>query len=167
MGRDWESRGCQNESRLAGGGEPNAPPRSGETGGKGCRPAGRRGRHARGRPVLWSAQTGGTQPAPKRGRAGRAGAGTSASANAGVHAGVNAGHTMLDACGPHNSGRMQTCEQTTGGRDGTGHGRKGTTRHTDTVKAWTRLQRVMPSASLVAFSAGIFLGRECSKSPWG
>jgi hypothetical protein len=52
-----------------------------------------------------------TQP-PKRGRAGRAGAGASASANAGLHAGVNAGHTMRDACGPHNSGRMQTCEQT-------------------------------------------------------
>jgi hypothetical protein len=83
-----------------------------------------------------------TQPAPKRGRAGRSGAGASANASA------NAGHTMLDACGPHNSGRMQTCEQT-GGRDGAGHGRKGTTRHTDTVKAWTRLQRVMPSASLV------------------
>ncbi len=43
------------------------------------------------------------------GRAGRSGAGASASANAGVHAGVNAGHTMRDACGPHNA---QTCEQT-------------------------------------------------------
>ncbi len=34
-------------------------------------------------------------------RAGRAGAGASASANAGLHGGVNAGHTMRDACGPH------------------------------------------------------------------
>ncbi len=41
-----------------------------------------------------------TQPAPRRGRAGRSGAGASASANAGLHAGVNAGHTMRDACGP-------------------------------------------------------------------
>ncbi len=49
-----------------------------------------------------SAQTEGTQPAPKRGRAGRAGAGASATANAGVNAGVNAGHTMLAThCGTH------------------------------------------------------------------
>jgi hypothetical protein len=89
---------------LFGQGRRDAPPRSGETGGKGCRRAGRRGRHARGRPGMGSrqgmgsrpypAQTEGTQPAPKRGRAGRTGAGASASANAGV----NAGHTMRDAC---------------------------------------------------------------------
>jgi hypothetical protein len=50
------------------------------------------------------------------GRAGRTGAGVSASANAGLHWGVNAGHTMRGACGTRNAGRMQTCEQT-GGRE--------------------------------------------------
>ena len=89
------------------------------------------------------------QPAPKRGRAGRSCAGASASANAGVHAGVNAGHTMRDACGPHNAGRVQTCERTGRWERGRSSGH-GTPDHTDTVKARTQLQRVMPSASLVS-----------------
>jgi hypothetical protein len=48
-------------------GRQNAPPRSGETGGKGCRRAGRRGRHARadGMGIWESALTERTQPAPK------------------------------------------------------------------------------------------------------
>jgi hypothetical protein len=54
-------------------GRQNAPPRSGETGGKGCRLSGRGGRHARGRPVLGSRR--------------RRSAGTSASANASEVAG--------------------------------------------------------------------------------
>jgi hypothetical protein len=50
----------QDDSRLAGGGGPNAPPRSGETGGKGCRLSGRRGTRADGMGI----------GNPKRGRAG-------------------------------------------------------------------------------------------------
>jgi hypothetical protein len=72
--RGSESRGCQNESRLAGKGEPNAPPRSGETGGKGCRLSGRRIRHARGRPGMGSRRRRkGHSPRPSAGeQAGRA-----------------------------------------------------------------------------------------------
>jgi hypothetical protein len=55
--------------------------------------------------------------------------------------GTHAGRTIRGAC--------KRANRQVGGRDGTGHGGKGTTRNTDTVKAWTRLQRVMPSASLV------------------
>jgi hypothetical protein len=65
----------------------------------------------------------------------------------------NAGHMRATQWGP---GRVQTCEQT-GRWERTGqvkwttapHGHSQGTHDTDTVKAWTRLQRVMPSASLV------------------
>ncbi len=90
----------------AGRGEPNAPPCSGEADGEGRRRAGRRGRHA-GCPSQVdtpAAPTEGTQAAPNRGRAGRTGAGASASANARDIAGG------WLAFGPHNAGRMQAAQ---------------------------------------------------------
>ncbi len=103
-----------------------------------------------------SGKSEGMHTAPKRGRAGHVGAGASANANAGLHWGVNAGHTMWDdaghtmrgACGPHNAGRMQTCEQT--GRWGiTGQVKWTTAPRTTRTKS-----RHGPSASLVGRRSG-------------
>jgi hypothetical protein len=57
--------------------------------------------------------------------------------------------TQCDACGPHNAGRMQTCERTGRWENGTGHGEEGTPHPTDTVKGMTWPLVVMHSASLV------------------
>jgi hypothetical protein len=123
---------------LFGRGRRDAPPRSGETGGKGCRLSGRRGRHARRRPGMESRRRRkGHRPRPSARKRERQTAGV----NAGHTSGTHAGPTLLDAC--------KRANRQVGGRNGTGQVDNGTPDHTDTVKAWTRLQRVMPSASLV------------------
>ncbi len=133
----------EDDSRIAGGGEAKraAPLREDRRDGlQAARPAG----EARRVPDqdTPAAPTEGTRAAPKRGRADSTGAGASASANASDIAGG------WLACGPHNAGCMQTCEQT-GGENGTGHVDNGTTHDTDTVKGMTWPPIVMPSASLV------------------
>ncbi len=112
----------QDDSRLAGGVRQNAPPRSGETSGKGYRLSGRQGRHARGRPVLGSRRRRkGHSPRPSAG-------GQAARALAQARAPTRARSLAASwlACGPHNAGRMQTCEQTGRwmGENGTGHGQR-------------------------------------------
>ncbi len=126
------ARGCQNGSRIAGGMEPNAPSRSGKTGWKGCRRPGRRGRHAgcptRARRRRRRKEHG---PRPSAGdQTARAQAQTRAPTRAAsLAAGLHAGHTMRDACGPHNAGRMQTCEQTGRGERDRSCGQRHRARH--------------------------------------
>jgi hypothetical protein len=106
--------GCQSESRIAGGTEPNALSGSGKTGRKGCRRPGRRGEHAGHSPRPAAAGRKGPRPRPSAGaQTARAQAQARAPTRAtSLAAGLHAGHTMRDACGPHIAGCMQTCEQT-------------------------------------------------------
>ncbi len=108
--------------------EPNAPPRSGEASGKGGRRAGRRERQAR--------ETEGTQAAPKRGRAGRAGAGASASANASAAAGGQLACMRATQCGTDAAmqGACKRANRQVGRRKRHRSSDNGTTHHTDTVK---------------------------------
>jgi hypothetical protein len=107
--RDWESRG--GGETVPAGGRQYAPPRSGETGGKGCRPAGRRGRHAR-TAGYGSRLTEGTQTAPF---AGEQAAQAQAQARAPTRARSLAASWL--ACGPHNAGRCKRANRQVGGRE--------------------------------------------------
>ncbi len=77
---------------LFGRGRRDAPPRSGETGGKGCRPAGSRGRHPRGQPGMGVERKAQTAPAL-------------ASA-----CGRQRRRVCGRECGPHNGGRMRATQ---------------------------------------------------------
>ncbi len=147
----------EDDSRIAGGGRQNAPPRSGETGGEGCRLSGRRGRHARGRPVLGSRRRrmGHSPPRPSAGeQTARAQARAPTRATSLAAACMRATRMHVGRMRATCAGRMQTCEQT-GRWDGTGHVDNGTSSAVlstcvfYTVKAWKRPPVVMPSASLV------------------
>ncbi len=120
LGREFETRlgvtWLRKRKSISRRGRQDAPPRSRETGGKGCRLSGRRGGTcADGR--VWEVGADGRDRARAQGRASRPlrrrrkrerQRGRMRATQCGTHA----GHTMRDACGPHNAGRMQTCEQT-------------------------------------------------------
>ena len=86
---------------LFGRGRRDAPPRSGETGGKGCRPTGRRGRHARGRPGMGSRRR-------REGHSPRPSSGEQAARRRRKRERQRERHRWRAT----QSGRMQTCEQT-------------------------------------------------------